>query len=80
MKKGIKIWNLIEGPTHIDELIDEEFPDGAKYRLVCSVEENGKLEDANFWFETEEDANDWIKHFRVKIDPIEIKDVERYRN
>ena len=67
----VKVWGVIEGPTSVDET-EEEFPEGAKYFMICKAEVNGVLGEDNFWFEDFDDAYEWQSYFKSHIDPIVI--------
>ena len=76
MDENLKLWDVLDGPTHVDKIFDDVLPDpddGAKYRLICKVEIDGHIEESAFWFEDKEDAKNWVSHFSSKIDPIEIQ-------
>ena len=70
---AIKIWGIVEGPISIEELPDEDYvPSDIGYFLVCKTEIDGKIEEANFWFEEFDDAYEWETHFKKSIEPIVI--------
>lgn len=70
---SIKIWGIVEGPISIEELPDEDYvPNDIGYFLVCKTEIDGKIEEANFWFEEFDDAYSWVKHFSKNIEPLEV--------
>ena len=66
------IWDVIEGPIDIDDLPDE-MPEGHNFLNVCKVEIDGEIVHVNFWFETFDQAYEWVKHFDKSIDPIEME-------
>lgn len=76
MENKLKIWLVLEGPTHIDELpLEEQASDpNCNFRVLCKVEQDGEIREDFFWFDDENGANDWIKHFQQKIEPVEISE------
>ena len=55
--KKTKIWAVTEGPTdaHGGDY-HYEIPNECNYVILCKVEENRKLVDKEFWFETKREA------------------------
>ena len=68
----IKVWGVIEGPISVDDLVEDDMPDGTKYFLVCKSEIDGVMGEDNFWFEDFESAYEWKKHFIKSIEPLVI--------
>ena len=69
----VKVWGVLEGPTSVDALPEEEFiPDSAQYFLVCKSEVDGKMGEDLFWFEDLADAYEWQKYFLNNFEPLEI--------
>lgn len=68
----IKVWGVIEGPISVDDLTEDNMPDGTKYFLVCKSEVDGVMGEDNFWFEDFESAYEWKKHFIKSIEPLVI--------
>ena len=68
----IKVWGVIEGPISVDDLTEDDMPDGTKYFLVCKSEVDGVMGEDNFWFEDFESAYEWKKHFIKSIEPLVI--------
>ena len=79
-QKDIKVWQILQGPLHVNDpsileiLSDDEHPpEGAKYVVVASIENDiGEMKDANMWFDDEVDADEWVSHLKSKIDQIVI--------
>lgn len=69
----IKIWGIVSGPYHRDEVDDPDVPDGLEYMLVCQVEVDGELTVSEYWFDSFEDSQIWVKHFQSKIEPLEVR-------
>jgi hypothetical protein len=67
----VKIWGILEGPTSVEEA-DCDYPEGAKWFMVCKAEIDGVLGEDNFWFEDFEDAYEWQSYFSKSIDPLVI--------
>lgn len=55
----IKVWGVIEGPISVDDVVEDDMPDGTKYFLVCKSEVDGVMGEDNFWFEDFESAYEW---------------------
>ena len=74
----IKVWGILEGPVSLDEDEDVDAllnaPDGMCLYMVLKTEIDGKIEPANFWFETMNDAYEWQKHFSKSIEPLVVND------
>ena len=76
----IKVWGIIEGPIDLDEVDYEddedeyELPNDAGWFMVCKTEIDGKIQPANFWFESMNDAYEWQKHFARSIEPLIVDD------
>ena len=74
----IKVWGILEGPVSLDEDEDVDAllnaPDGMGWYMVCKTEIDGKIEAANFCFETMNDAYEWQKHFSKSIEPLVVND------
>lgn len=68
----VKIWKISHGPFHVDEVDDDNVPEGLEYMVVALTEIDGELHDMEFWFGSLEDVNVWVKHFQTKIEPIEV--------
>ena len=68
----IKVWGVIEGPISVDDVVEDDMPDGTKYFLVCKSEVDGVMGEDNFWFEDFESAYEWKKHFIKSIEPLVI--------
>jgi len=68
----LKVWHILSGPYHRDEV--GEAPDDLtlNYMLLCKYELRDEVKDQEFWFETFEETQDWIKHFQSSIEPIKI--------
>lgn len=69
--KKILIWDVLEGPIDADDLPDD-LPDGHNFLNVCKAEIDGEIVHVNFWFETFDEAYEWVKHFQKAIEPIEV--------
>ena len=72
----IKVWGILEGPVSLEEVDgeDENVPEGSGWFMVCKTEIDGKIEPANFWFETMDDAYEWQKYFARSIEPLMVDD------
>lgn len=76
-KSKVLVWEVLEGP-YLREDFDEDdlhlqgIPIGLDAMLVVMVEEHGVMDTVNFWYETEEDALEVVKYFKVFIGPLEV--------
>lgn len=68
----VKIWNISQGPFHVDEVEDDNVPEGLEWMVVALVEYAGELSEQEFWFGSFDDVQVWVKHFQSKIEPIEV--------
>lgn len=76
-KSKVLIWEVLEGPYLRDEFDEDDLhlqgiPIGLGAVLVVMVEEHGGMDTVNFWYETEEDALEVVKYFKVNIGPLEV--------
>ena len=74
----ILVWDVLGGPYLRDEFDEDDLheggiPIGLDAMLVVMVEEDGVIDTVNFWYDTEEDALEVVKHFKVNIGPLEVK-------
>ena len=73
----VLIWEVLEGPYLRDEFDEDDLhlqgiPIGLGAMLVVMVEEHGGMDTVNFWYDTEEDALEVVKYFKVNIGPLEV--------
>lgn len=71
------IWEVLEGPFSREdfdeyELLSEGLPNHLNFMLVVLIEDFGVVDKADFWYETEEDALEVVKYFKVNIGPLEV--------
>jgi hypothetical protein len=76
--KKVLVWEVLEGPYLRDEFDEDDLheggiPIGLDAMLVVMVEEDGVIDTVNFWYDTEEDALEVVKYFKVNIGPLEVK-------
>jgi len=73
MTEVVKVWDILAGPISVEDNENlKEFPEECQQLLICKAEVDGEVETVHYWFETIEDANEWVKHFRASIEPLEI--------
>lgn len=77
-KSKVLVWEVLEGPYLRDEFDEDDLhaggiPIGLDAMLVVMVEEDGVIDTVNFWYDTEEDALEVVKYFKVNIGPLEVK-------
>lgn len=73
----VLIWDVIEGPFRRedfdeDELFNEGIPDHLNFMLFVRIEDEGVIDTVNFWYDTEEEVYEVVKHFKSKIEPLEV--------
>tara|TARA_R100000773_G_scaffold38582_1_gene33790 strand:- start:336 stop:575 length:240 start_codon:yes stop_codon:yes gene_type:complete len=66
----VKVWGVMEGPISVEEVEDDNIPQGSNYFLVCKSEIDGVMGEDNFWFEDFESAYEWKKYFLKNIEPL----------
>jgi len=66
----VKVWGVMEGPIAVEEIQDDNIPQGSNYFLVCKSEIDGVMGEDNFWFEDFESAYEWKKYFLKNIEPL----------
>lgn len=76
-KIRVLIWEVLDGPYLRDEFDEDELhlegiPISLGAMLVVMVEEHGGMDTVNFWYDTEEDALEVVKYFKVNIGPLEV--------
>lgn len=69
----LKIWGVLSGPYSREEVEDPYVPKGLNFMLVCKVSYRDKVFDREFWFEDLKGANTVIDHFKISIEPMEMK-------
>jgi len=68
----LKIWAILHGPFHKDELPHPNVPDSLNFMVVCKIERLGEVFDQELWFPTLDGVKAWQKHFAATIEPIVI--------
>jgi len=77
LSSGVLIWDVIDGPylrEEFDEdiLYEDGIPEYLNAMLVVKIEEDGKVGNVNFWYETEEEAMEIKQYFNSNIKPLEV--------
>lgn len=67
----LMIWGVLEGPLYSQDVPESDFPDDS-VMLVMKVSRGKEVFDAEFWFDTYDEAYALVKHFDSSIKPIEI--------
>ena len=67
----VQIWGVVEGPVMGSDIPDCMFPDEAA-GLVLKVSNGKDVFDAEFWFDSLDDAYQIVRHFQSSIEPIEL--------
>ena len=65
------IWGVLQGPILARDIPDCNFPDGATM-MVMKVSRGTEVFDAEFWFDSFEDAYTLEKRFKDSFEPIEL--------
>ncbi len=69
-----KIHNVVSGPFCQEDLgSDWDGPDEAECYLNVLLEDEGKINEVEWYFGTLDGAYDMVKHFKVTIEPIEVR-------
>ena len=73
----VLVWEVLDGPYLRDEFDEDDLhlegiPTNLGAMLVVMVEEHGGMDTVNFWYDTEEDALEVVKYFKVNIGPLEV--------
>ena len=78
-KKMMKIWDVIEGPYSVDDILPEDLTESLPLNLhfnLCKVEINGKIEHQEIFFSDFDSAYDMIRYFKKSIEPLEMEEEE----
>jgi len=71
MDKPFKVYNVIEGPIHTNDIPD--WDDEKGWLMVCLVEQdNGALMEEEIIFDTFDEAYEVVKWFKSQIAPHEV--------
>ena len=69
----ISVYCILDGPYTQDELEEHwDGPEEAEAYLLVKVEYQGEVQDVEWYFETTDEAYEWVKHFSRSIEPIVI--------
>jgi len=69
----ISVYCILDGPYTQDELEEHwDGPEEAEACLLVKVGYQGELQDVEWYFETTDEAYEWVKHFSRSIEPIVI--------
>jgi hypothetical protein len=69
---NLKIWGIVNGPFHKEELPHNNVPEDLNFMIVCKVEEAGEVYDQEMWFPDLTGIVAWQKHFATTVEPISI--------
>ena len=72
MAKELKIWGIIEGPFHIDEVPYDVRPneDDMEFMMVLKMETDvDDIDDFEVWFKSMEEVDLLKNHFSKNIEP-----------
>lgn len=76
--KELKIWGIIEGPIRAEDIPESDFPEGS-VGMVLKVQSGVEVFDAEFWFDSFDEAYLVIKHFQETIEPLNMS-MEGFEN
>ena len=69
----ISVYCILDGPYTQDDLEEHwDGPQEAEAYLLVKVEYQGEVQDVEWYFETTNEAYEWVKHFKKSIEPIVI--------
>ena len=69
----ISVYCILDGPYTQDDLEEHwDGPEEAEAYLLVKVEYQGEVQDVEWYFETTDEAYEWVKHFSRSIDSIVI--------
>jgi hypothetical protein len=69
--KKILIWGIVEGPIHVEDILDSPYEDG-EVLMVLKVSLGKTVMIAEFVFDNLNEAYYIVKHFTHSIEPMEI--------
>lgn len=72
-QEKLKIWGVLQGPYSKQEVGDPYVPDDLNYMLLCKASYKEDVFDREFWFETLDEARAVVDHFKINIEPVELK-------
>jgi hypothetical protein len=75
----LQIWCILHGPISVDDMPEEEIPEGATDRsayMVLKIAADDRVFDAEFWFDDMDDAYEIVKHFSTNIEPLTLNTKE----
>jgi hypothetical protein len=67
----MKIWGVVEGPIRAEDIPDSDFPDGS-VGMVLKVSQGKDVFDAEFWFDSLDEAYPIVRHFQTNIEPMKL--------
>lgn len=68
----LKLWGIIEGPFHRDE-VEGAYDEDLEWMLLMKVSIGDEVKDSEVWFETYEEVYKIKKYFDKNIEPMEVK-------
>lgn len=70
-KRKFLIWGIIEGPIRSEDIPDSPYGPGSVL-MIMRFSDGSKVGDAEFWFDSFDDAYKIVKHFHYSIEPIQM--------
>ena len=68
----MKLWGIVEGPFHREEVEGEEDND-KEWMLVMKSSRDNEVKDVQVWFETFQEVYQIRRYFEKHIEPIELE-------
>lgn len=68
---NLQIWGIIQGPVRAEDIPDCDYPDES-VGMVLKVSNGKDVFDAEFWFDSLDEAYEIVRHFQTKIEPLEL--------
>jgi hypothetical protein len=71
-KNVLKLWGIIEGPFHREEVEGEEDND-QEWMLLMKISKGEEVSESQIWFDTFQDVYQIRRYFEKNIEPLELE-------
>lgn len=71
-KKVLKLWGIVEGPFHREEVEGEE-DNEQEWMLVMKISKGEEVSESQIWFDTFQDVYQIRRYFEKNIEPLELE-------
>lgn len=71
-KNVLKLWGIVEGPFHREEVEGEEDND-QEWMLVMKISKGEEVSESQIWFDTFQDVYQIRRYFEKNIEPLELE-------